>query len=346
MPSRLHITARPVVLLGEYARSHGLDFTPYARRAGLTPEHLDKPDAEVPCAAFATLLELLAVETNDPQYVLGYVEAMPARPTGVYQMIAYHSDTLRDAFRAMARFSALVTNAFSITFSESGNAGSLTFTFANEQVAQRQFVAGQLGIIAVRARQLIGAHCRPNSVEFTFSPPPATDKFLATFGVPPRFDQEFDRISYSADLLHRPLVAAHKSQLRKIDDYRHGGAAIGGTDNHATVKVAQFIAGALQRGEASELETCRSFKIGRRTLQRELAIAGTTFRQLLQDERARLARHYLVETDLSLTSISLLLGYSELSAFSRASKTWFGISPSIFRQSSRSGGLKLPPSGI
>lgn len=335
MPSHLNITARPVVLLGDYARSQGMDFTPLARRAGLDVEMLDRPDAEVSCAAFATLLELLADATGDPQYALGYTEAMPARPTGVYQMIVYHSESLRDAFRAMARFSALVTDAFAITYAEAETGGSLSFTFANERVAQRQFVAGQLGIIAVRARQLLGAECRPQAVEFTFAAPPATDKFLATFGVSPRFGQQCNRITFSPDVLHRPLTSAPRRDPRRLAAIGRQSPETDGPLGEVTARVAQFLAGALQRGEADELETCRSLNIGRRTLQRELATSGTSFRQLLRDERTRLARHYLIETDLSLTSISLLLGYSELSAFSRASKAWFGISPSILRQSSR-----------
>lgn len=334
MPSHLNISARPLVLAGLYARSRRLDIDTLARRAGLDLVQLDRPDAEISCAAFASFLELLAQVSGDPQFAVNCAEAMPARPTGVYQMIIYHSDTLRDAFRAMARFSALVTDAFSIAFNDANGSGSLTFSFANDQVAGQQFVSGQLAMIAVRTRQLLGRSAAPASVEFSFAEPAQSDRYRSVFGVQPIFGAQHNRITYRAEELRKQLPDSRQSMTRIGEagpDPLHKSYG----EHQLPVRVVQFIAGALQRGEANELEACRHLKIGRRSLQRELASAGTTFRQLLQEERARLARHYLTATDLSLTAISLLLGYSELSAFSRASKAWFGVSPSALRHASR-----------
>jgi AraC-like DNA-binding protein len=57
---------------------------------------------------------------------------------------------------------------------------------------------------------------------------------------------------------------------------------------------------------------------------------GTT--RLLDDTRRSLTRRYLMETSLKLTEIAGLVGYSELSAFSRAARRWFGTSPRNFRR--------------
>jgi len=39
-----------------------------------------------------------------------------------------------------------------------------------------------------------------------------------------------------------------------------------------------------------------------------------------------------VESSLKLTDIAARVGYSELSAFSRAARRWFGTSPRSFRR--------------
>lgn len=335
MPPRLMITARPVVLLEDHARALGIDFPGFAAEVGIDVSQLYGRDAEVSCAAFADLLERFARLTNDEQFALGYVEAMPARPAGVYQTIVHHSETLRDAFRAMSRFLALITDALTITYSENETSGSLTFEFASPDVARPQFITGQLGLIAVRARQLLGPFCRPQRVQFSFDMPRAVDKYMTTFGALPEFSSELNRISYALEHVRQPLPSADPELLSQLNGY---GLELlnGGTKSKTTIeRVAHFIAGALQRGEANELEACRALNIGRRTLQRELAASGTTFRQILQGERMRLARQYLIDSELSLTAISLLLGYSELSAFSRASRTWFSMSPSALRQTRR-----------
>ena len=40
-----------------------------------------------------------------------------------------------------------------------------------------------------------------------------------------------------------------------------------------------------------------------------------------------LAQHYLVDTDLAIQEIAYLLDYSQPAPFSRAFKTYFGVSP-------------------
>jgi AraC-like DNA-binding protein len=72
-----------------------------------------------------------------------------------------------------------------------------------------------------------------------------------------------------------------------------------------------------------------------RTMQRGLAVRGTTFSQVLEDVRREGARSMLRETVMPLTAIAASLGYSNLSSFSRAFRRWSGQSPSEFRSRSR-----------
>jgi AraC-like DNA-binding protein len=48
--------------------------------------------------------------------------------------------------------------------------------------------------------------------------------------------------------------------------------------------------------------------------------------------RRSLAEQYIHDNSLTLTEISLLLGFSEPSSFSRAFKSWTGKAPSEARQ--------------
>jgi AraC-like DNA-binding protein len=48
--------------------------------------------------------------------------------------------------------------------------------------------------------------------------------------------------------------------------------------------------------------------------------------------RRDLALRYVRETDLPLTEVALALGYSELSAFSRAFDVWIDLSPQRYRR--------------
>jgi len=53
---------------------------------------------------------------------------------------------------------------------------------------------------------------------------------------------------------------------------------------------------------------------------------------LVNAARKELALHYLDDHSVPLTDVADSLGYSELSAFSRAFRGWTGMSPQRFRR--------------
>lgn len=62
-------------------------------------------------------------------------------------------------------------------------------------------------------------------------------------------------------------------------------------------------------------------------MQRRLGEMGMTFSDIVDLVRKDMAKRYLSQPHLSVTDIAFLLGYSELSAFSRACRRWYDASP-------------------
>lgn len=83
----------------------------------------------------------------------------------------------------------------------------------------------------------------------------------------------------------------------------------------------------LQDGEPSAASTATRLKMSLRTLNRTLAAEGLTYRQLLDQLRRDLAREYLRDMRASIGEVAFRLGFSEVSAFSRAYKRWTGQTP-------------------
>ncbi|MEM9575266.1 MAG: helix-turn-helix domain-containing protein [Pseudomonadota bacterium] len=71
-----------------------------------------------------------------------------------------------------------------------------------------------------------------------------------------------------------------------------------------------------------------TFAVAERTLRRKLVAEGTSFRQVLEWVRRDICHLYFLEGKRQLSDISTLLGYSELSAFTRAYTGWYGHPPS------------------
>ena len=68
-----------------------------------------------------------------------------------------------------------------------------------------------------------------------------------------------------------------------------------------------------------------------RSLQRLLHREGTTYKKVLAQTRARLAKHYLSSVGISNAEVAFLLGYDDPNSFFRAFRSWTGTTPERFR---------------
>jgi AraC-like DNA-binding protein len=83
----------------------------------------------------------------------------------------------------------------------------------------------------------------------------------------------------------------------------------------------------MRDGEPNLKSTARLVGLGRRTLQRRLALHGTTHRELLETARRRLAPVLLAMPESTVTQVAGALGYNGRKALCRAFRRWTGASP-------------------
>lgn len=89
------------------------------------------------------------------------------------------------------------------------------------------------------------------------------------------------------------------------------------------------------RNDVSLAATARRMGLSETGLYRALRRRNVEFSDLLRGLRRERACAWLRESAIPLTEIAFRLGYSELSAFSRAFRSWTGISPLDFRRRAR-----------
>jgi AraC-like DNA-binding protein len=92
------------------------------------------------------------------------------------------------------------------------------------------------------------------------------------------------------------------------------------------------LADLMARGEANADAACRALRLSRRTLQRRLKAEKTTFQKVLEEVRRELALNYLSDARLKSLEIAMLLGYSNISTFTTAFKSWYDMPPAQYRQ--------------
>jgi len=98
-----------------------------------------------------------------------------------------------------------------------------------------------------------------------------------------------------------------------------------------THKVRSLIHQRLESGRARVTVIAAELNMSRQTLYKRLKLENQTFAALLDQVRRESAMVYLGNPEHSLTDVAQRLGFSELSAFSRAFKRWVGQSPAHYR---------------
>ena len=102
-------------------------------------------------------------------------------------------------------------------------------------------------------------------------------------------------------------------------------------DNYAA-QLKRMLVELMAAGEANADSACRALKLSRRTLQRRLKAEKTSFQKVLKEVRAVLAINYLSDGRLKALEVAMLLGYSSISSFTTAFKSWYDLPPAEYRQ--------------
>jgi AraC-like DNA-binding protein len=143
--------------------------------------------------------------------------------------------------------------------------------------------------------------------------------------------QPMDSCALAQRVMELPIVSADHHLLHILqahgDDLLTEPAAVTGWRG----LVEGRLLGLLSSGRANAAIVAERLGMSERSFRRRLAEEGTTFAEILDDLRRRLAARYLDE-GVSVKQTAWMLGYSEAGAFNHAFKRWTGTSPSQARK--------------
>jgi len=97
-------------------------------------------------------------------------------------------------------------------------------------------------------------------------------------------------------------------------------------------QIVALVVEALPAGPPSLKQIADRRGVSSRTLQRQLAAQGTTFRGVVEDAQMDLASSLLAQSSLTITQIAFRVGFSEASAFSKAAKARWQETPTQRRK--------------
>lgn len=188
-----------------------------------------------------------------------------------------------------------------------------------------QIADGALAILVLLLRSLCGNNWRPERVTIAHRRPDNAGPFRSLFKAPISFDAPRSAIVVPASLLNRQLPDADVRAEAAI----RAAVASAEAQSHLplTLQVRRLVGTMLVGCAPSFPQIASALRMSPRTLRRRLASEGTTVTAILDETKAELARQLIVQTRMSIHEIAQSLHYAEPSAFSRAYRSWTGITP-------------------
>jgi AraC-like DNA-binding protein len=306
--------------------SYGQDPLPLFQEHGFDHDTVPHPNRRISEPAFLALWEAAEALVDDPCCGLRATQCWhPSHLHALgYGWLA--STSLRTALGRLARYIKIVTSNADMAITNTEEGVSLTFS-PNERRKETASLAGmEPALVTSMCRVNYGVTLDPVQVRLGHPAPACAGDYSAYYRCPVAFDTGEYSLVLPTDAVDKPLAGAnpHLAELndqvvqRYLDDLR---------GNEITEQVKRIIAEELPSGCVSDETVARILFMGPRTLQRRLKQRSISFRQLLQQTRRVLADRYLAEGNYSATEIAFMLGFSDISTFSRAYKQWTGVSP-------------------
>ena len=241
--------------------------------------------------------------------------------------------TVADALQIALRYHRISGSVLNIDFSIQGDICQFAVTEPNPIVDLKAFFFDELfsSIIAC-LNAMLGDHDDVISVELSYLPSEYLEEYQLVFGCPIQFNSDQNIMRFNTSMLARSLknyspanyaTAIHicEQALKAIDQLNQAGYA--DVIDHL---IEQHLPERFEMQQAAE-----QLQISERHLRRQLLLEELSFQQIRQNVLERKAKQ-LLEQNLSISEISLQLGFSELREFRRAFKRWTGQAPSIYKQ--------------
>ncbi len=242
------------------------------------------------------------------------------------------SSTLAKAFHRLSRFQHLITNAYEVEISNTDTLCAVSIRYSKHNPAFQARSESIIATLLSMCRMNFGNALKAQAVSFVHSAPVSIDKYLEVFACQPVFDASCDSISFACKDVLKTLPSTNhifaqmmdQSIIRELNKLEK---------NNIVSQVKSVIIERLSCGRVSEAEVASQLNMSKRKLQLKLSEQDVHFKHLLDDIRANMAREYLDEKSHCLNEIAFLLGFSEVSSFSRAFKRWVGVSPGHYQKS-------------
>ncbi len=301
--------------------------------AGISPEMAGSPTLQLSLKSYCRLFEESARLTHNDNFGLWFGHAFEPRDLGLWGYAAVSAPTLGMALETLVDLFPLHQQSSSMRLVP-GADGLYRLEYridAPDIVERRQDAELSLGMFLNFFRECLGPAWAAEEVHFEHPKPAGWREHERAFAAPAFFSQPTNALLFRPEILATPmpardtrLMSAMRLCLERLSERNDLRVSV-------TDRVRAAVRARLPDGFPSLELIASELRLPTGVIQRELHCDGLSYNVLVEATRRDLALSYMRQRQLPFSEIAFLVGYSELSAFSRAVRRWTGQSPRSLR---------------
>ncbi len=324
------VGASSALALATYLVREGYNSEALQADTGINLIELEKPDQRLPIQNYNRLWDIALTFTGNPSLGLLLGENANEENMGVISHIFFNSATLGQALEQFSRLFQLVNEGMRAEFDVDDQFAYLKYLWEEPQYYSIPNMERTMSVSVHRARVYLNSPLKLEYVTFQHAKPAYASEYERIFQCPIRFDEPCCSLVFEKHFLNYELPKRnpylHQILTRHVEPLLTKIRA----RKSLTIQVRSLISRRLSKYAFDAEKVAQKLNMSRHTLYRKLKSEGHSFQELVEEVRKEQAMQFLADEKYSLSEIAFLLGFSELSAFSRAFKRWTGKSPAQY----------------
>jgi AraC-like DNA-binding protein len=315
-----------------YGARNGVDIASLLEQAGLTQEEIKNRNARIGVINQIKFVGFVATALGDELLGFHLADDFDFGEIGFLYYVAASADTLGAALARVERYIKIQNDGvrFEIIKRRSVHL-RLHYTGVARYTDVHQ-IGCMIALIIRIGRRLTRSTLEPTQVRIMHHIHRGKAKLEKFLDAGIEDGARVDEIEFPTASWNLPIVSADAYLHRLcVQSCEEALARRRAKQSPLYVQVENAIASFLPHGQARHDLVAAELSMSPRTLTRRLAAEGSSFAELLKEVREALAKRYIADRTLPISQIAWLLGYAEVSGFTRAFQRWTGMVPSVAR---------------
>ena len=313
-------------------KKNGGDLDVIFGESGLNHQDLEDPIKEINLQQYCQMFEIAAKNTGNCNIGLHFGQKFLPKQLGMIGYIATSSPTLGTGLGYMEKYFSAHQELSRFSLIHEDDIVWLSYRILDPRIKKkRQDAELSLGMFCNIFKESLGKNWSPLEIRFEHLETDGYKEHESRFNCPVEFGRRTNAIAFRKKDLEAKMPNCDPYLFSIVKSFLENRSSSKSPTDFSMI-VRNEIAMQLGSTIPTMEQIASVLGLSNKNFQKKLKFNKIKYANILKAARIDLALHYMDDPEIPLTEIAFNLGYSELSAFSRAFRNWTGISPQKYRR--------------